>query len=49
MSWNNSFSGISTAAEMKPFQSCINNTPMVVTADDGGIIKVWDIRKLTCL
>ena len=27
----------------------IKNTPMVMTADDSGVIKVWDIRTLKCL
>jgi WD40 repeat protein len=27
---------------------CIRNTSMVVTSDDQGYVKVWDIKKLTC-
>ena len=27
----------------------IENTPMVVSADDFGFIKVWDIRQLMCI
>lgn len=27
----------------------IQNSPMVVTADDCGYIKVWDIRQLKCV
>jgi hypothetical protein len=27
----------------------IEDTPMVVTADDAGCIKIWDIRSLKCL
>jgi hypothetical protein len=27
----------------------IEGTPMVVTADDAGIIKTWDIRSLKCI
>jgi len=26
----------------------IQNTPIVLTADDGGNIKLWDIRSLKC-
>lgn len=29
--------------------ACIRNSPMVVTADDQGVIKVWDIRELKCV
>jgi hypothetical protein len=28
---------------------CIKNTPMVVSTDDIGVIKVWDIRKFNCV
>ena len=31
-----------TAIELIP------NTPIVLTADDGGNIKLWDIRSLKC-
>ena len=27
----------------------IENTPMVISADDTGTIKVWDIRELRCI
>lgn len=27
----------------------IEETPMVITADDSGTIKIWDIRSLKCL
>lgn len=27
----------------------IENSPMVVTADDCAVIKLWDIRKLKCI
>ena len=26
----------------------IEKTPLVITADDGGTIKIWDIRSLKC-
>ena len=26
----------------------IEKTPLVLTADDGGTIKIWDIRTLKC-
>jgi WD40 repeat protein len=28
---------------------CVDKTPMVVSCDDTGVIKVWDIRKLSCI
>jgi hypothetical protein len=28
---------------------CIENSPMIVSSDDCGIIKVWDIRDLKCI
>ena len=28
---------------------CIENSPMVVSADDCGIIKLWDIRNYHCI
>lgn len=27
----------------------IENTPMVITGDDSGFIKVWDIRNMNCV
>lgn len=27
----------------------VKKTPLVITTDDGGDIKVWDIRSLKCL
>ena len=29
--------------------TAIENSPMVVSADDCGVIKVWDIRTLKCI
>ena len=29
--------------------ACVEKTPMVVSADDCGNIKVWDIRSLKCI
>jgi len=28
--------------------TCIEESPMVISADDCGVIKVWDIRDLKC-
>ena len=27
---------------------CIEKTPMVITSDDSGTIKIWDIRTMKC-
>jgi len=29
--------------------TCIEHSPMVVSADDCAIIKIWDIRDFKCL
>ena len=28
---------------------CIENTPMVISSDDSGVIKIWDIRTMKCV
>ena len=28
---------------------CIENTPMLVSADDKGSVKLWDVRSLKCI
>lgn len=28
---------------------CVEKTPMIISADDSGIIKIWDIRTMKCI